>query len=101
MGAGPAPSRYAADPRTPRPPMPPESAPRSFADDCRATASELRAALAAVYADVGADAARPQVVARRFRLNKNLTWKIAKVLQSTDPLETVPLVPGKIGRAHV
>lgn len=77
--------------------MPPESAPRSFADDCRATAAELRAALAAVYADVGADAGRPQVVARRFRLNKNLTWKIAKVLQSTDPLETVPLVPGSEG----
>lgn len=73
------------------------SIPRSFADDCRSTASELRAALLALYADVGADVRRPQLVARRFSLNKNLTWKIAKVLQSPDPLETVPLVPGSEG----
>jgi len=50
-----------------------------------------------MYEAVGADASRPQEVARRFKLNKNLTWKVAKVLQTVEPLEAVPLIPGAEG----
>jgi hypothetical protein len=70
---------------------------RSFADDCRAAAAGLRTALAVLYVDVKADPAKPQDVSRRFGLNKNLTWKIAKILQSVDSLEAVPHVPGAEG----
>ncbi|MFM8697786.1 MAG: hypothetical protein ACKOF7_03795, partial [Phycisphaerales bacterium] len=68
-----------------------------FAADCRSAARALRDALRSLYASVGADPMRPQEVSRRFKLNKNLTWKIAKVLQTHDPLEAVPLVPGGEG----
>lgn len=70
---------------------------RSFTDDCRAAAEGLRSALAALYEDAKADPSKPQDVSRRFGLNKNLTWKIAKILQSVDPLEAVPHVPGAEG----
>lgn len=70
---------------------------QDFAADCRSAARALRDALRSLYASVGADPLRPQDVSRRFKLNKNLTWKIAKVLQTHDPLEAVPLVPGGEG----
>ncbi len=57
----------------------------------------LQNALRALYAAVGADPARPQEVSRQFKLNKNLTWKVAKVMQSADPIEAVPLIPGSEG----
>jgi len=68
-----------------------------FAADCRSASRALRDSLRSLYASVGADPLRPQDVSRRFKLNKNLTWKIAKVLQTQDPLEAVPLVPGGEG----
>lgn len=77
--------------------MPVSQAHHDFAADCRSAARALRDALRSLYASVGADPLRPQDVSRRFKLNKNLTWKIAKVLQTHDPLEAVPLVPGGEG----
>jgi len=64
---------------------------------CRACALNLQVALRALYSAVGADPARPQEVSRQFKLNKNLTWKVAKVIQSVDPIEAVPLIPGSEG----
>ncbi|MBU3683625.1 MAG: hypothetical protein FGM39_06385 [Phycisphaerales bacterium] len=77
--------------------MVPSPANQDFAADCRSSARALRDALRSLYASVGADPLKPQDVSRRFKLNKNLTWKIAKVLQTHDPLEAVPLVPGGEG----
>ena len=77
--------------------VPASSATHDFAADCRSAARALRDSLRSLYASVGADPMRPQEVSRRFKLNKNLTWKIAKVLQTHDPLEAVPLVPGGEG----
>ncbi len=68
-----------------------------FSNDCRAAASALKTALLELYAAVGADGTRPQEVSRRFSLDKNLTWKIAKLLQSEDALEAAPFIPGSEG----
>ncbi len=57
----------------------------------------LRAALIVLFADAGAPADKPQEVSRRYGLNKNLTWKIARILRSTDPYEAVGLLPGSEG----
>ncbi len=62
--------------------------------ECEAAIGELRAALIELYDSVGADPASPQDVARRFKLNKTLTWNIARLLQSTDGIGAVPHVPG-------
>ncbi|MFO0826906.1 MAG: hypothetical protein U0572_02060 [Phycisphaerales bacterium] len=66
-------------------------------DDCRQTVLALRSALLELYHSVNADTTRPQEVARRFGLNKNLTWKLARILQSEDAFEAVPLIPGAAG----
>ncbi|GJM19111.1 MAG: hypothetical protein DHS20C14_13240 [Phycisphaeraceae bacterium] len=47
-----------------------------------------------LYDSVGADPAAPQDVSRSFGINKTLTWKIARLIQSTDGLGAVPHVPG-------
>ena len=70
---------------------------QEFAPHCRSCVVALQRSLRGLYQSVGADVARPQDVARRFSLNKNLTWKIAKVLQTDDPMEAVPLIPGAEG----
>ena len=77
--------------------MPPPVAQQDFSDHCRSCASDLRDALRSLYDGIGADIAKPQEVSRQFKLNKNLTWKIAKVLQTNDALEAVPLIPGSEG----
>lgn len=67
---------------------------KDFEPDCRAALDGLRAALIELYASVGADPSNPQDVARRFGVNKTLTWNIAKVVGGTDPLPTLQNVPG-------
>lgn len=62
--------------------------------ECDQAIGQLRAALIDLYDSVGADPASPQDVARRFKLNKTLTWNIARLLQSSDGLAAVPHVPG-------
>jgi len=57
----------------------------------------LRAALIELYAEAGADSNSPQNVARDFGLNKNLTWKISKIINSEDLIEAAPHVPGSSG----
>lgn len=69
----------------------------SFQDHCRDTVRELRGALLEVYRQAGADPERPQDVSRLLGLNKNLTWKISRVLQAEDAFEALPLMPGMAG----
>lgn len=62
--------------------------------ECDETIGRLRAALIDLYDSVDADPSSPQDVARRFKLNKTLTWNIARLIQATDGLGAVPHVPG-------
>ncbi len=62
--------------------------------ECQEHVSRLRAALIDLYDSVGADPASPQDVSRKFRINKTLTWNIAKLLEASDGLAAVPHVPG-------
>lgn len=69
----------------------------SFDTQCRKAIGELRAALLDLYKAVGADPTQPQEVARRFRVNKNLTWKAAKVLEEEDVFVAASALPGSSG----
>lgn len=69
----------------------------TFSAHCRDAVLSLRGALLELYQEAGADVAKPQDVARTFKLNKNLTWKIARILQSEDAFSVVPLIPGAAG----
>ncbi|MGJ8635226.1 MAG: hypothetical protein ACSHX5_00070 [Phycisphaerales bacterium] len=68
-----------------------------FEDHCRDAVLELRGALLDLFQEVGSDPTRPQDVARRFKLNKNLTWKIAKIVGSESAFDAVEQVPGTGG----
>lgn len=68
-----------------------------FEEHVRTVVQRLRTALAELLANVGADPTRSQDVARKLRLNRNLTWKISKIIRENDPAAAIPLVPGKEG----
>lgn len=66
-------------------------------DDSRRALQRLRGALIELYAGVRADPAQPQQVSRQFGLNKNLTWKISRVINATDPFASLQHMPGESG----
>jgi len=71
--------------------------PDRFEEHCRRSVQALQASLLELYRAVGADPARPQDVSRQFKLNKNLTWKVARIIAASDGFEAVPLIPGPGG----
>lgn len=58
---------------------------------------ELRGSLIELLLSVGADPTTPQVTARDFGLDKTLAWKVAKLIDATDPSVAVQHIPGKPG----
>ena len=65
----------------------------SFDEHCRRSVHRLRGALLDLYREVGADPARPQEVSRQFGVNRNLAWKVARILKEESALDVVPLIP--------
>lgn len=68
-----------------------------FDTHCQSTVHGLRRALLELYRAVGADSTRPQDVSRQYKLNKNLTWKVSKIIGTDDAFEAVRLIPGTGG----
>jgi hypothetical protein len=68
-----------------------------FDEDLDNAFQRVRGALTELLGSVDADATRPQDLARGFGLNKNLAWKIARVVAVTDPHAAIPHMPGSIG----
>lgn len=68
-----------------------------FRSDCDAAIGALRRALLALAEAVGCDPLRPQEVSRRLGLNKNLTWKVARILAAPDSFEAISMLPGGEG----
>jgi hypothetical protein len=66
-------------------------------DDCRETLQGIRRALIELYGAVGADPDAPQEVSRQFGLNRNLTWKLSRVINATDPFDALNHLPGNQG----
>lgn len=58
---------------------------------------KLRGRLSELLASVGADARKPQHMARQLRLDKSLTWKISKVISAAEPQVALQHVPGDAG----
>jgi len=69
----------------------------SFGDAFVASLHGLRGALENALRAAEADPGRPQDVARRFDLNKNLAWKVARLVGTTDPAAALRFVPGTAG----
>src|SRR5690242_2835206 len=65
-----------------------------FQTECRARIGQLRTAFMELYDSIAVDPESPQEVARTLRLNKTLTWNVARLLQGADALAAVNHVPG-------
>jgi hypothetical protein len=65
-----------------------------FEAACGDAVGRLRSALVELYESVGADPANPQAVARKFGLNKTLTWNVSRILQAPTSVAAIPHVPG-------
>lgn len=68
-----------------------------FSSDARSVVRSLRAVFSELLTSVGADPRGPQSISRRFGLNKNLTWKISKIIQTDDPSVALQQMPGASG----
>lgn len=68
-----------------------------FEDHVKAVVHKLRGDLGDLFISMDLNPTRPQDMARHLGLNKNLTWKISRIICETDPYIAIPHVPGKPG----
>jgi len=71
--------------------------PPQFAVDAREVARTLQNAFAEVLRSVGADPSAPQSIVKAVGLNKNLAWKVSRIIQAEDAATALDLVPGASG----
>ncbi len=70
---------------------------RPFEDHVKKVLQAVRVSLVDLISSVGADPLHSQDMARRFGLNKNMCWKISKIIREEDLFAAVPHIPGKSG----
>lgn len=75
--------------------------PLAFEVECGGIVQEFRESLDAVYAAIGMDPAQPQEMARRFGLNKTLTWHLSRLLREESALLGMPHIPGTFAMEKV
>ena len=68
-----------------------------FAAHFEETLQGLRASLTEILASIGADPGQPYRMAGELGLNKNLAWKVAKIVNAPSGCEAVQHVPGPGG----
>jgi len=69
----------------------------SFEEDLTHSFHDLRTTLRGVMDSVGVDATAPGELARQLGLNRNLTWKLAKFIGTTDLFAALQHLPGDEG----
>ena len=57
----------------------------------------IRGALVELFGSIGVDAMAPQTVSRTVGINRNLAWKLSKIIGSDEPLTAVEHLPGGSG----
>jgi hypothetical protein len=66
-------------------------------DETRQALQNLRRSLIELYGAIGVNPGTPQEVARRFGINRNLTWKISRVINAAEPFASLNHLPGDQG----
>lgn len=69
----------------------------TFLEEFHECLNALRGSLADVLSAAGTLNARPQEIAREFKLNKNLAWKVAKLVHSPQDKDALGFIPGSSG----
>jgi hypothetical protein len=65
--------------------------------ECERVIGGLRGVLLESYASLGLDPAQPQEASRQLGINKNLAWRISKIMTASDGLSTIDKFPGGSG----
>jgi len=73
------------------------SDPPSFPNHARAVVRSVRGSFTDLLVAAKADPQSPQSISRRLGLNKNLAWKISKIVQDDDPTVVLEHMPGAAG----
>src|SRR5262245_28706947 len=68
-----------------------------FEQALTAAFQNLRRGLTLIHSVVKVDPAEPQEMARRLRVNRNLTWKVSRALCTTDLYQAMQHLPGDEG----
>lgn len=71
--------------------------PRSFSNDAHEVVRGLRAAFSELLVSIGADPSTPNSISEHLGLNKNLAWKISKIIGAEDPATALEQMPGPPG----
>ena len=58
---------------------------------------DLRTALTELITTAGGDPTKPQAISRQFGVNRNLAWKMSRIVAASEPAEAVNHVPGSAG----
>lgn len=69
----------------------------SFLQDYHGALGSLRATLADLLSAAGVLNARPQEISREFKINKNLAWKVSKLVHGNPDQNTLSFIPGQSG----
>jgi len=71
--------------------------PVQLVEETRHALQGVRRSLIELYAAMGADPGSPQDIARRYGVNRNLTWKLSKVINAPSPFASLNHLPGQQG----
>jgi len=74
-----------------------QSAAPPFPVHARTVVRAVRGAFSELLTSLGSDPQDPQAMSRQFGLNKNLAWKISKIVQADDPSVALQQMPGSAG----
>lgn len=69
----------------------------TFHAHARAVARSLRGTFAEIIAAAGADPRDANAIGQRLAINKNLAWKLSKIVQADDPFLALEQMPGGPG----
>src|SRR5262249_44493793 len=71
--------------------------PETFEEHARFATRRLRMAISEAFSSLDADPTKPQVLARRFGIDKSLSWRLSRLMTENDPLVAIPHLPGNAG----
>ncbi|MFB3429323.1 MAG: hypothetical protein ABL309_00210 [Phycisphaerales bacterium] len=71
--------------------------PTPFSEDAQQVVRSLRAAFSEGLVAAGANPNTPQSICDHIGLNKNLAWKISRIIQTDDSAAALELMPGASG----
>jgi hypothetical protein len=66
-------------------------------DELNTAIHSLRGALLELVTGAGGDPGKPQVVSRKFGIDKSLAWKVSRVISASEPDLAIAHMPGEAG----